>query len=57
MTQRQWLERERQPDHSGINARQTLKRLARKRGREIDRKVMLNNVRASVRKLIQAMAA
>lgn len=55
MTQRQWLERERQPQFSGINARQTLRNMVGTSGRRIHRTINRNALRASVRRLIRAM--
>ena len=55
MTQKQWLQRERQPHYSGINARAVLKAMVLPRGRRIDRTVNLNAVSAAARALLRAL--
>lgn len=57
MTLRDWLAQERQPEYSGINARQTLRNMVAPRGRAIDRKITLNAVSVAVRRLGEAIAA
>lgn len=57
MTQRQWLQRERQPEYSGINARLMLKVMVSPRGRRIDRAIALNAISAAARALSRALGA
>ena len=55
MTLKEYLAIERRPEYSGINARRSLKAMVGVRGRPIDRKIVLNNVSAAIRKLAYAL--
>lgn len=56
MTRRQWLERERRPDHCGINARAHLRTLGgRLSGKPCNRSIALNTVSAAAKRFAQAL--
>lgn len=57
MTQRQWLKRERRPEYSGINARQSLHAMTIPNTGGIHRKIALRLIDRAVGDVINAIKA